>query len=378
MKISAYYPNYFYDAGIAGAAYHILKGMQSPAHQVRLMGIASIPAFNDAFYKNTIPTWAKSFVYKVLPNQPLLKASEAIYCRTLKKNDIAYLWPGISLATYKQLKDRGCTIIYEGVNTHEAHSKAILDKAYAELNLPSTHGVSTEKIVTESAKLALADYVYSCSPIMTQSMLDNGVPKNKILQTSYGLGAEAILDGIYSTALVPDKVPTFIFVGSISVRKGVHLLLDYWVKAKLEAKLKLVGTIEPSIKSLVENYLGQDNIEHIPYTNDLASIYKDADVFVLPSLEEGSPLVTYMAFGAGVPVLVSPMAAGGVVEDDQEGIVIDPYDSDAWIGQLQRLSKDATLRSRLAQKSKLKAPYYLWDAVAKRRLDALTEAMRQE
>ncbi|MES2500260.1 MAG: glycosyltransferase family 4 protein, partial [Pseudomonadota bacterium] len=374
--ISAYYPNYFYDAGIAGAAYHILKGMQSPAHQVRLMGIASIPAFNDAFYKNTIPTWAKSFVYKVLPNPTLLKASEAIYCRTLKKNDIAYLWPGVSLATYQVLKDRGCTIIYEGVNTHEAHSKVILDKAYTQLNLTITHDVCAEKVVVESAKLALADFIYSCSPIMTQSMLNNGVPQQKILQTSYGLGSQAILDGVYSTVPLPDKVPTFIFVGSISVRKGVHLLLDYWVKAKLDAKLQVVGKIEPALKSLVENYLEQDNIEHIPYTSDLASIYKNADVFVLPSLEEGSPLVTYMAFGAGVPLLVSPMAAGGVVADDQEGIVIDPYDEEAWIVQLQRLSKDATLRSRLAQKSKLKAPHYLWDAVAKRRLHALTNAMQ--
>ena len=166
-------------------------------------------------------------------------------------------------------------------------------------------------------------------------------------------------------------------MGSISVRKGVHLLLDYWVKAKLNAKLQLVGTIEPAIKNLVEKYLMQENIEHIPYTNDLASIYKNADVFVLPSLEEGSPLVTYMAFGAGLPLLVSPMGGGGVVSDGVEGIVIDPYDAEKWIAQLQALSTDFNLRATLAGQSKLKAPYYLWDAVAKRRLEALTEAMEK-
>ena len=378
MKISAYYPNYFIDAGIAGAAYHILKNMQSPNNQIQLMGIASIPDFKDRFYKNVIPHWAKSVVYKTCSNQNILKFSEASFCKTLKKNDIAYLWPGVSLATYQRLKERGCKIIYEGVNTHEVHSKAILDKAYAQLNLPFTHDVTEEKVIGEIAKLELADYVYSCSPIMTESMVNNGIPRKKMLQTTYGLSEIAIIDGIYAKPLVTDEQPVFIFVGSISVRKGVHLLLDYWTKAKLNAKLQLVGRIEPAIQSLVDGYIGRDNIEHIPYTDDLASIYKNADVFILPSLEEGSPLVTYMAFGAGLPLLVSPMGGGGVVTDGVEGIVIDPDDADAWIRQLQNLTKNAQLRVNLAEKSKLKAPYYLWDQVAKRRLDMLTEALTTE
>ena len=161
---------------------------------------------------------------------------------------------------------------------------AILDKAYTQLNFPFTHGVTTEKIIDESAKLALADYIFSCSPITTQSMLSNGISPHKLPQTSYGLSAQSIIDGVYSKEPIPNKTPTFIFVGSISVRKGVHLLLDYWVKAKLNAKLQLVGIIEPAIMPLVEQYLKQDNIEHISYTFDLSNIYKNADVFVLPSL----------------------------------------------------------------------------------------------
>ncbi len=377
MRISAYYPNFFHDAGIAGAAYHIVKGMQSSDNQIQLMGLGSIPAFNETFYRNAIPRWTESFIYKVLPYKNILNMAEAAYCRTLKQNDIAYLWPGVTLATYNRLKDRGCKIIYEGVNTHEAYSKVILDKAYKQLNLPFTHDVNAEKVIVESAKLELSDYVYSCSPIMTESMLKNGIPEHKILQTSYGLSSQSIIDGVYSKEPAHDRLPTFIFVGSISVRKGVHLLLDYWAKAKLNARLQLVGRIEEAIKPLVEQYLGQHNIEHIPYTNNLASIYKNADVFVLPSLEEGSPLVTYMAFGAGIPLLVSPMGGGGVVTDGVEGIVINPYDADAWVEGLQKLAIDAQLRINLAVKSKVKAPFYLWDALGKRRLQSLTEAMNQ-
>lgn len=377
MKISAYYPNYFYDAGIAGAAYHIVKGMQSVDNQIKLMGLSSIKAFNDEFYRNIIPRWSESIVYKTLSHQTILNNAEAIFRTTLKANDIAYLWPGVSLKTYQILKDRGCKIIYEAVNTHEVNSKAILDKAYKQLNLPFTHDVTAEKVIAETAKLALADYIYSCSPIMTESMLNNGVARQKILQTSYGLSAGAIIDSNHANSRTQYNKPTFIFVGSISVRKGVHLLLDYWVRAKLDAKLQLVGTVEAAIQPLVDKYLLHDNIEHIPFTNDLSSIYKNADVFILPSLEEGSPLVTYMAFGAGLPLLVSPMGGGGAVEDGVEGIIVDPYDDNEWILRLQQLTEDAQLRIKLAIKSKQKAAYYLWDAVAKRRLHSLTESINR-
>lgn len=96
-----------------------------------------------------------------------------------------------------------------------------------------------------------------------------------------------------------NKQPTFIFVGTISVRKGIHLLLKYWAKTNLNATLKLVGTIEDALKPMVSSHLSDPRIEHIPFTSDLPSIDKAADVFILPSLEEGSPLVTYLALGGG-------------------------------------------------------------------------------
>lgn len=39
MKVCAYYPNYFLDAGIADVAYHSLKDMQSTINQVQLMAM---------------------------------------------------------------------------------------------------------------------------------------------------------------------------------------------------------------------------------------------------------------------------------------------------------------------------------------------------
>ena len=375
MKISAYYPNYFKDFGIAHACYYLMKGMQSNQTETSLMGITSDSVFSDSFYRDAIPKWSKSLVYKTLPDKTILKLAESIFLNSLGKDvDFAYLWPGISLSTYQIIKNRGYKIIFEGVNTHATNIKTILDPEYARLKLPATHGITQQSIDEELEKLTLSDYIYSCSPIMTASYRQIGISQSKLMQTSYGLSASAILDDSITKHYLKPYRPTFIFVGSIGVRKGVHLLLDYWTKAKLNAKLKLVGSIEDALKPLVMQYLADDRIEHIPFTSDLPSIYKSADVFILPSLEEGSPLVTYMALGAGLPVIVSPMGGGGVIVDSEDGFVIEPHDENKWIEHMRLLAESQELREKLSVHSKTKALNYVWNVVGAKRLHSLQKA----
>lgn len=375
MKISAYYPNYFKDFGIAHACYYIMKAMQLNQAEISLVGITSDRVFSDSFYRDAIPKWSKSLVYKALPDKVILKMAELIYFNSLSKDvDFAYLWPGISLSTYQSIKKRGLKIIFEGVNSPAGNIKKILDAEYTRLKLPAAHGITQQYIDDELERIALADYVYSCNPMMRSYFENIGVPKENILDTSFGLSASAILD---TTSLKPQNqlgLPTFIFVGSIGVRKGAHLLLDYWVKSKLNAKLKLVGSIEEALKPLVNQYLADSRIEHIPFTSDLANIYKSADVFILPSLEEGSPLVTYLALGAGLPVIASPMGGGNIIADGLDGFVIEPHDENKWVECMRLLTEDAGLRQKLSQQSKHKALSYTWDVVGADRFNSIVKA----
>ena len=374
IKINSFYPNYFVNAGIAGAAYNIIKGMESPNCQVRLMGIASDSSLNDDFYKSAIPNFAKRISYKILSDKTLKIISESIFLKSISDSDYVYLWPGISLDVHKTVKNSGYKIIYESVNTPASNIKTILDAEYARLKLPAAHGITQEIIAIELKMLELSDYIYSCSPIMTASILDIGMSKSKILDTSYGLSANAIFEDSTFKRSEKSLPPTFIFVGTIGVRKGVHLLLDYWVKAKLNAKLILVGNIEEAIKPIVMSYFNKHNVLHIPYTPDLSSIYKSADVFILPSLEEGSPLVTYMALGAGLPVIVSPMGGGGVIVDSEDGFVIEPHDENKWIEHMRLLAESQELREKLSVHSKTKALNYVWNVVGAKRLHSLQKA----
>ena len=213
---------------------------------------------------------------------------------------------------------------------------------------------------------------------MTKSLLNADVPNEKIIRTSYGLTESNILASQDVANRAKRAELTAVFVGRIGIRKGVHRLLEYWVKAGVKGKLKLVGPIEASAKHLVEPYLGKHNIEHIPGIVDLRPVYLDADVFIFPSLEEGSPLVTYLALGAGLPSIVSPMGGGGIINHGSEGLVIDAYNAEQWIDSIRKVFSDSEFRLTMSRNAYKKAEEYLWGNVGRRRAESLqsTLAMR--
>jgi glycosyltransferase involved in cell wall biosynthesis len=104
-------------------------------------------------------------------------------------------------------------------------------------------------------------------------------------------------------------------------------------------------------------------------------VYRSADVFAFPTLEEGSPLVSYEAMGIGLPVVTTPMGAGNIIRHGQEGLVIDTRDQDGWVAELQRLAVDAARRRALGEAGRRRAADYTWDKVAGRRYDLIKTAL---
>ena len=140
--------------------------------------------------------------------------------------------------------------------------------------------------------------------------------------------------------------------------------------------MKLVGNIDPCSRHLLDPYLSRADIEHVQYTRDLRSIYQDADVFLFPSLEEGSPLVTYLALGAGLTSIVSPMGGQGVIRHGIDGLVCEPHDSEAWVESIRRVFTDTGLRMSLADNARTRAHNYLWPKVARQRVDILQSRLK--
>jgi glycosyltransferase involved in cell wall biosynthesis len=372
MRLASFFPVHFSNSGIGYCALSILEAMESEAIHGTIMATTSNKDFSHPFYQDAIPSMFNPIVYKLFSQKQLNKIAEWRFSQTLDTQEFVLFWSGdVSLSFYEKVHARGHRIIMEAVNTTQVYRKEILDAEYLRLGLPPTHGATSETIANENAKFQLASFVYSTSPEVRKSLAVAGVPEEKLLHTSYGLRQSDILSPADIDARKQHKMFTAIFVGSIGVRKGVHLLVDYWSQSKVKGKLKLVGHIDEEIMPILAPYLQRDDIEHVPFVNDLRDIYKEADVFMLPSLEEGSPLVTYLALGAGLPSIVSPMGSGGLITNEEEGLVIDPHDKVGWIKALQHIAENAKLREACAFKAYEKAPNYLWSEVGRKRAEAL-------
>lgn len=123
-------------------------------------------------------------------------------------------------------------------------------------------------------------------------------------------------------------------------------MIEAWRKCALPAELLIVGQPEPYI---MENYLdkGHKTIRYVGYTEDIWKFYREADVFVFPSLEEGGPQVTYEAAAHGLPLIVTPMGGGWIAKDRRNALVVPPSDSDALADAIVELHADEELRRTL-------------------------------
>lgn len=373
MLINTLYPTYITTYGVGYACQSLLDGMRGEGVDVRFHCISADNSVKRPFHRFSIPLWAKPIGYRLMQHGSWAKYTEWRYRNSLKGGDIAYIWPGTSIDTFRMAKSAGHIVLTENINTHQATSKKILDDEYRRLGLVPDHGIDDSAVEEESAKLEYVDHVFSPSREVSKSLLDADVPNSKIIDTSYGLDRTDIL-ATRNRAIRKDEL-TALFVGRIGIRKGALLLLDYWVKAGVKGKLKLVGNVERNVQHLIEPYLKRSDIEHVPFTKDLRALYSDADVFVFPSLEEGSPLVTYLALGAGLPSIVSAMGSGGIVDDGREGLVVDPHDADGWIDSMRRLFSDTEYRLYISGNAFDKSEAYLWANVGRLRRERLLASL---
>jgi glycosyltransferase involved in cell wall biosynthesis len=256
-------------------------------------------------------------------------------------------------------------IFREMISCHRASAKIILDNAYSAIGEPPAHTITDESILIESANLEVADYIFSAHPLVDSSLIENGVPATKILEASYGWDP-ARFSGRGRLLQRTDGI-TAVFVGSVSVGKGVHLLLEYWAESKIEGRLILAGLIEPLIRKKYSQYLARDDVVELGYVKDIGALFRSADVFLFPSLVEGGPQVTYEALACGVPIITSPMGAGRVARHDIEGYVVEPYDRAGWVDAIQLLAKDSTQRKKFSEAARERAQEFTWNAVAARR-----------
>jgi glycosyltransferase involved in cell wall biosynthesis len=297
------------------------------------------------------------------------------YAASFRPGDAAYVWAGCSVELLRTLRTRGHPVFRECANTMVHTVKRIIDDAFARAGWPVERPYLVPQLLLdgEQAQVETADFIFAPNPAVVASLRERGIPDAKILPTSYGWDPERFRTT--ARALPASEGVTVLFVGSVGIRKGAHLLLEGWSRAGIAGRLVLVGGMEPLIARYCGEHLKRKDVIHFAYHPDPAPLYRSADIFVFPTLEEGGPLVSYEAIGSGLPVVTTPMGAGDIIRHGQEGLVVAPHDQDALIGALRELAADAEKRRTMGEAGRIRAADYTWDKVAQRRYDLIKKAL---
>lgn len=193
-------------------------------------------------------------------------------------------------------------------------------------------------------------------------------------------------------AVTPPTHPTLegplrlLFVGRLVNQKGLDVLLKALTKMKDHNDWTLTIAGEGPLKdelALASHKLGlSDRVvfrgwlerDHLP------AVYEQADVFVLPSRDEGMPNAMLEAMAAGLPVIGSKVAGlDEVVIDDETGLLVPVEDDDALAHALRTVIEDRDYTFKLGQAARERVvTQFNWTHAGDSYLTLLCEAANVE
>ncbi|MGR9099996.1 MAG: glycosyltransferase family 4 protein [Gammaproteobacteria bacterium] len=200
-------------------------------------------------------------------------------------------------------------------------------------------------IEREEEEWKLADCIVAGSQFVRSGLMECGVPETKIRIVPYGVDSRMFARPERKNAGNDNGRLKVLFAGAVGLRKGAPDLLDALIRLgpeKVEARFAGPialdrGKIEPY--KAVAAFLGP-----VP-RSQMADLYHWADVFVLPSIVEGSATVCYEALMAGLPVITTPNA-GTIVRDGIDGFIIPIRKSDTLAKIIANYQQDRPLLDR--------------------------------
>jgi glycosyltransferase involved in cell wall biosynthesis len=157
----------------------------------------------------------------------------------------------------------------------------------------------------------------------------------------------------------------------VGLRKGLPYVLAAARELGAAAQFRAVGAIGVSETARLE-LAGEIELVGAVPRSELAAHYRWADVFLLPSIVEGSAGVVQEAMSAGLPIVTTPNA-GSVVRDGVEGFVVPIRDTPAICERLTRLSESADLVGVMSAQAHERMQEFTLDANGRRLVAALRE-----
>ena len=130
-------------------------------------------------------------------------------------------------------------------------------------------------------------------------MTQHGVSERKILLVPYGVDTSAFSPGGTSEGAEPGERLRFVYVGQVALRKGIPILLE--AVNGLDVVVDVVGPVFDA--AIARSAPRNVNIRGAVGKEELIRIYRSADAFIFPTIEDSFGLVVMEAAATGLPVI---------------------------------------------------------------------------
>lgn len=271
--------------------------------------------------------------------------------------DVVIAFQGSALNTLMAARATKRTAVL--MATHPLDHWHIVSSEYAQFG----RHVSAETPRRFLQEVSTADYLVSASTSTTRALQACGVSIDRIKEIPYGIDTSS--PTFWRTTAISNRPTHFLFVGKLSLHKGLHVLRDaFQAITDADVRLTLVGRAVGEVERRLLREWRDPRVQVIEELDDITDAYSSADAFVFPSLVEGFGMVTLEAMAAGLPIIVTNRC-NSVVRDGVDGYVVPAGSRQVLFDRMSRLAKFPAERIRLGQNAQQRSHEFTWERFGK-------------
>ncbi len=212
-----------------------------------------------------------------------------------------------------------------------------------------------------------------------KSLCEEFSPNLKLKYDSITNGVDTdIFYPINSQKKINQNEIKLLYVSRLSSQKGIETLIKACgiLKNKQVTNFKLTvvgdGPLRDKMFALIHKLDIKDKVDFIGWKTleELPDIYRNSDIFILPSVMEGMPSVVLQAMACSLPIIASRVKGfEEVMEENVNGLTAEYNNETAFANTIEQLIKSPDLLNKMSKNSFEKSKQFSWDTIAKKYLE---------
>jgi glycosyltransferase involved in cell wall biosynthesis len=373
LRILYSFPDRIGSPGIGTTAWYQVTELAKAGVEVMVHPTVCVkPVPGVAAVSETLRRLGVAIPQRALGVERALALHDWIVARRLKNLrglvDLVHCWPDASLRTLRVARQFGIPSLLERPVAHTGYAYKMVGEEHRKLGvkLPRRHCCSygARRLHLEEQEHEMADGLLCPSDFVSHTFLEQGYPPGKLLRHQYGFDPGRFTPLAESNGFNQEPF-SIVFVARCEPWKGLHYALEAWHASSCRERgtFTILGKFMPGYAERLGSLLDHQSVRVVGFSKDVPDYMRKAHALVLPTVVEGSALVTYEARACGCVLLVSN-ASGAPCEHMKDSLVHDVGDVKTLTRQINLLNEDRELCARFRTASLATLDQITWQSAA--------------